>query len=129
MKFSINQLPSHKKFSYFFTMLFDLIALYLLSIEVNIISYGLSGMAFFFLFVTLLDANILLPLNKLWAYIGLLLGTIISPIVLGIIYLEIFTPVSLLMKLFRPDELSLKFEDKKTYWKSRELRLKRTIYC
>ena len=50
---------------------------------------------------------------------GLLLGKLISPIVMGIIFFGLFTPTSLIMKMLKRDELRLKFEKKKTYWISR----------
>jgi len=50
---------------------------------------------------------------------GLLLGIIVSPVVLGLIYFLIFTPMSFIMKLFGRDELKLKIKTKKTYWLSR----------
>ena len=53
--------------------------------------------------------------------LGLLLGMIINPIVLGIIFFGLFTPMSLLMKLFKRDELRLKLiTDRKSHWKVRD---------
>ena len=48
--------------------------------------------------------------------LGLVLGMIVSPIVLGIIYFVLFTPISLGMKILGRDELKLKTENKDTYW-------------
>ena len=54
--------------------------------------------------------------------LGLLLGMIVNPIILGIIFFGLFTPISLLMKLFRRDELRLKFiADRKSHWKERDM--------
>ena len=61
----------------------------------------------------------LLPFNKLWMMLGVFLGKIISPIVIGIIFFGLFTPISLFMKLFRRDELRLKLKPSKTHWKIR----------
>ena len=69
--------------------------------------------------ITLINERALLPLNKLWMRFGQLIGIIISPIILGIIFFGIFTPYSLLMRLFGRDELQLKFGKRESYWKLR----------
>ena len=48
---------------------------------------------------------------------GLLLGNIVNPIILGIIFFLLFTPISLMMKFFGRDELKLKNSSNSTYWK------------
>ena len=58
-------------------------------------------------------------MNKLWMHFGLLLGFIISPVVLGVIYFGIFTPISLLMRLFGRDELGLTIKSDQSFWKIR----------
>jgi hypothetical protein len=57
-----------------------------------------------------------LPLNKLWMRFGLLLAMIVSPIVLSTIFFGLFTPIALVMRLSRRDELRLKFYKKQSYW-------------
>ncbi len=57
------------------------------------------------------------PLNQLWFRLGLLLGRIVSPIVLGIIYFLWITPIALVMRLFNKRFLALEFEPgAKSYW-------------
>ena len=70
--------------------------------------------------ITFVNEHALLPLNKLWMKFGQLIGIIVSPIVLGIIFFGIFTPYSLLMRLFGRDELQLKLRKRKSYWKLRD---------
>ena len=72
--------------------------------------------ALIFLLVTLVKSDALLPLNKLWMRFGLLLGMIVSPIVLGIIFFGLFTPIAILMRLSGRDELRLKFNQKASHW-------------
>jgi hypothetical protein len=60
-----------------------------------------------------------LPLNKLWFGLGILLGKIISPIVLGIMFFILITPVALATRAFGRDELKLKKRNLNTYWVSR----------
>ena len=61
-----------------------------------------------FLAISILIPNILLPLNKAWMKVGFILGTIISPLIIGLIFFVIFTPISFLFKIIRRDELRLK---------------------
>jgi hypothetical protein len=111
------KLPTNKKFGFFFTAIF-LIAttyFYINNASSSIVS-TLSVVTLSFLVATLVNPDVLLPLNRLWMRFGLLLGMIISPIVMGIIFFGLFTPMSLIMVLFRRDELRLRFKNKKTHW-------------
>ena len=65
---------------------------------------------------TVIKAETLLPLNKLWVHFGLLLGMIVSPIVLGFIFFGIFAPISIVTRLFGRDELRLRFKKKTSHW-------------
>ena len=117
MKTSELELPTNKKFGFFFTALF-LIAttyFYINNASSSVVS-TLSVIGMSFLVATLVNPDVLLPLNRLWMRFGLLLGMIISPIVMGIIFFGLFTPMSLTMRLFRRDELRLRFKNKKTHW-------------
>jgi len=73
-----------------------------------------------FILTALLKADLLLPLNKLWMRFGMLLGMVISPIVLGIIFFGLFTPISIMMKIFGRDELRLKLGVRASHWKEKE---------
>ena len=71
----------------------------------------------FFLVLGLFNSKILTPLNKLWFKFGLFLGKIISPIIMGIIFFVVVTPIGLVMRLLGKDVLNLKLNKKKTsYW-------------
>jgi len=64
-----------------------------------------------------LNSKILTPLNKLWMRLGILLGAIVSPIVMGVVYFGVITPIGLIMKLFGKDVLNLNIDtNKNTYW-------------
>ena len=119
MNFSDVELPSNRKFGFFFTAVFALVGAYLLNGTSTYVAYTCIALAVAFLLATLIKADVLLPLNKLWMRFGLLLGMIISPIVLGIIFFGLFTPISLLMRLFGRDELRLKLSDRPSHWKPR----------
>ena len=113
------KLPSNKSFGFFFTFVFGLVALYFHTNDLMSWTFTMSLMSVIFLVITVLRAEILLPLNKLWMRFGLLLGLIVSPIILGIIFFGIFTPIALVMRLSGRDELRLKFDKKSTHWISR----------
>ena len=116
MNLSKIKLPSNKKFGYFFTSIFTVVSIYFFigSILSWSIIFGFTGVIFFV--ITFVKADLLLPLNKLWMRFGLLLGKIISPLVLGMIFFLIFTPIAVLMRLSRRDELRLKFKNKTSHW-------------
>lgn len=119
MKFSEIELPSNRKFGFFFTFVFVMVAAYFYySADVGW-AYVFISMAMIFLLVTLTKSDALLPLNKLWMRFGLLLGMIVSPIVLGIIFFGLFTPIAMLMRLSGRDELKVKFSQKPSHWISR----------
>ncbi len=119
MKFSEAELPSNQKFGFFFTFIFAVAAAYFFYSEQKTWAYAFCTAALIFLVVTLVKSNALLALNKLWMQFGLLIGMIVSPIVLGIIFFGLFTPIALLMRLSGRDELRLKFTQKVSHWISR----------
>jgi len=64
----------------------------------------------------LLNSKILSPLNKLWFKFGILLGKIVSPLVMGIIFFLVVTPIAFMMRLLKKDLLNLKFNNESSYW-------------
>jgi len=112
-------LPSNQKFGLFFTVVFAVAAVYFYYSDNVTWAYLLIAAAIIFLLVTLIKSDALLPLNKLWIRFGLLLGMVVSPIVLGIIFFGLFTPIAVVMRLSGRDELRLKFTQKESHWISR----------
>ena len=119
MKFSEIELPSNRKFGFFFTFVFVMVAAYFYYSANASWAYVFIAAALAFLLVTLIKSDALLPLNKLWMRFGLLLGMIVSPIVLGVIFFGLFTPIAMLMRLSGRDELRLKYAQKASHWISR----------
>ena len=116
---NIIELPSNRKFGYFFTIIFFIVSTYFY-FKGAIIAFYISGIiSIVFLLITSFKANILEPINKLWMKFGLILGKFISPIVMGTIFFLIFTPIAILMRLFGRDELLLRFKKKPSYWTKR----------
>jgi hypothetical protein len=113
-------LPSNKSFGLFFSVIFLIIALilnYYLYENLFIIFIGLSIISF--LLAIFFPASLLI-FNKLWLKFGLLLGSVISPIVLGIIFYLLVSPISLVTRLFGRDTLRLNQHNTDTYWITRE---------
>ena len=119
MKFSEIELPSNRKFGFFFTFVFAAVAAYFFHEASITWAYVFVTAALIFLLITLIKSDVLLPLNKLWMRFGLFLGMIVSPIVLGIIFFGLFTPIAILMRLSGRDELRLRFSHKVSHWITR----------
>ena len=109
------KIGSNRNFGIVFFLVFLIIATYPLinSGELKLWSLVISGI---FLILGLLNAKILNPINKLWFKFGMFLGTIISPLVMGIIFFSVVTPIGLLMRLLKKDLLKLKFSNTNSYW-------------
>ena len=119
MKSSEIELPSNRKFGLFFTFVFGLEAVYFYVNASMSLAYSMAFASAVFVVVTIVKADVLLPLNKLWMRFGLLLGIIVTPIVLSLIFFGMFTPIAVLMRMSGRDELRLKFNNKASHWISR----------
>tara|TARA_E500000178_G_C17000419_1_gene745355 strand:- start:200 stop:604 length:405 start_codon:yes stop_codon:yes gene_type:complete len=115
------KLPSNKKFGLFFSFIFIFISSYFFFKSNFILTYIFLVVSFIFLLLGLFFPKYLSLLNKGWMILGLILSKIINPLVLGIIYFGLFTPIGLFRKLIGRDELNLKSEDVNTYWKKRDI--------
>ena len=109
------KLGSNKSFGIVFFVVFLLIALYPLTYSEGIIVWSVI-ISFIFLVLGLINSKILTPLNKLWFKFGIFLGEIISPLIMGIIFFLVVTPIGLLMRIFGKDVLNLKYNKNQTYW-------------
>ena len=106
---------SNKSFGIVFFVVFLLIALYPLTNNQEVRFWSLI-ISIIFLILGLFNSKILKPLNILWFKFGIFLGKIISPIIMGIIFFFVVTPIGLIMRIFGKDVLNLKFSKNKTYW-------------
>ena len=80
--------------------------------------------AIIFLLLGIFNSKLLTPLKILWIKFGEILGRFIAPVVMAIIYFLILTPISLLVRLFGKDLISMKFNnDIKSYWVKRKKHL------
>ena len=109
------KIGSNKSFGIVFFVVFLLISLYPLLNNESIRIWSLI-ISIIFLILGILDSKILSPLNKIWFKFGIFLGKIISPIVMGVIFFLVVTPIGFLMRLLGKDVLNLKYSDLKSYW-------------
>tara|TARA_B100000989_G_C19519426_1_gene463378 strand:- start:2020 stop:2406 length:387 start_codon:yes stop_codon:yes gene_type:complete len=109
------KISTNKNFGIVFFFVFLIIAFYPLinSNEVRIWSILVS---IIFLILGLLNSKILTPLNKIWFKFGFILGKIISPIIMAIIFFVVVSPIGLFMRLLKKDLLNLKYNKKRSYW-------------
>ena len=116
----MNKKSSNKSFGILFFVVFLGLGLWPLTNDNNPNIY-LIIISIIFLILGLLNSKLLSPLNSFWIKFGELLGKIIAPVVMVIIYFLILTPISLIVRLFGKDLLGLKFSKQlKTYWIKRK---------
>ena len=106
---------SSKSFGYLFFGLFLVLSLWPVLNDNSVNFLFLSISAFFFI-LTILKAKILDFLNNYWIKLGELLGRVVAPIIMFLVFFVIVTPLSLLTKLLKKDLLNMRFNDSKTYW-------------
>ena len=111
---------SNRSFGLLFFIVFLTIGLWPLKNGDNLNLY-FSITSLIFLILGLLNSKLLSPLNKIWIKFGEILGIIIAPIIMALVYFVILTPVSLVVRVFGKDLLGLKFMNKQqTYWINRK---------
>ena len=116
----MNKKSSNKSFGILFFVVFLGVGLWPLTNDNNPNIY-LIIISIIFLILGLLNSKLLSPLNSFWIKFGELLGKIIAPVIMAIIYFLILTPISLMVRLFGKDLLGLKFSKQlKTYWIKRK---------
>ena len=116
----MNNKSSNKSFGILFFIVFLGFGLWPLTKNLSPNIY-LIIIASCFLILGVLDSKILTPLNNLWIQLGELLGKLIAPVVMALIYFFILTPVSLIVRVFGKDLLSLKFlKEQESYWRQRK---------
>tara|TARA_B100001029_G_C15048307_1_gene448771 strand:+ start:530 stop:907 length:378 start_codon:yes stop_codon:yes gene_type:complete len=115
----MEKISSNRSFGLLFFIVFALIALWPLMSGGQLRIWPVP-ISMIFLVLGLLNSKLLSPLNSIWVKLGELLGRIIAPIVMAIIYFTILTPIGLLMRIIGKDLLNIKFSKNKSYWTKRE---------
>jgi len=112
------KIGTNKSFGIVFFLFFLIVSLFPLFKNENIRVWSLI-IAIIFLILGLLNSKFLTPLNKIWFKFGILLGSFVSPIIMGIVFFVIVTPTSIIMRVLGKNLLNLKKDNKKTYWVER----------
>ena len=109
------KISSNRSFGIVFFIFFLIISIFPLFNDGNLRVWSII-LSIIFLILGLLNSSVLSPLNKMWFKFGILLGNFMSPIILGIIFFVVVTPIAFIMRLFGKDVLNLKKNNKKSYW-------------
>ena len=109
------KISSNRSFGIVFFIVFLIIALYPILNQENIRIWSFS-ISIVFLILGLINSFVLTPLNKLWFKFGILLGKVVSPLVMGLIFFFVVTPIALIMRILKKDILNLKLSEKNSYW-------------
>ena len=109
------KIGSNRSFGVVFSVVFLLIALYPIINDENPRYWALL-ISIIFAILGLANSYLLSPLNRIWFKFGLFLGKIISPLVMGVIFFFVVTPIGLIMRMLGNDVLNLKQNKNKSYW-------------
>tara|TARA_B100000963_G_C22560816_1_gene641236 strand:+ start:183 stop:551 length:369 start_codon:yes stop_codon:yes gene_type:complete len=112
-------MSSNKSFGILFSIVFLILGLWPLKNSQDP-NYYIIIIALVFLLLGVINSKILTPLNKAWVKFGEILGRIVAPIVMALVYFIILTPISLIMRILGKDLLELKKTNNDTYWIKRE---------
>jgi len=116
-----SNLPSNRTFGLLFIGVFAILGAYGLwrgwAIELIKTFFIISGVL---IVITLLAPKLLTPFNKAWYQLGLLLGKVVSPIVLGVIFFIVITPVAIVTRLAGRDALKLRKQNVDSHWIDRK---------
>ncbi len=109
------KLGSNRSFGIVFFIFFLIIAIYPLLNDNPMRLWSLI-IGLIFLLLGIINSKILTPLNILWMKFGMFLGVFISPIIMGIVFFLVVTPIALIMRLLGKDLLNLKKNKIQSYW-------------
>ena len=115
----MEKISSNRSFGVLFCIVFALIAAWPVMQDGQVRIWPIP-ISFIFLVLGLLNSKLLSPLNLAWIKFGELLGRIIAPIVMAIVYFLIITPIGLFMRLIGKDLLNTKFSKDNSYWIKRQ---------
>jgi hypothetical protein len=80
-----------------------------------------AGIASAFLLLAGVAPMILRPIERIWMQLATWMGWVMTRVILGLVFVLLFTPIGLAMRLLRKDPLHLRFDPRAgTYWTRRE---------
>ena len=115
----MEKISSNRSFGILFSIIFAVIAFWPLKSLGEIRVWSLV-VASIFLLLGLINSKLLYPLNFLWVKFGELIGKVVAPLVMALIFFIILTPIGLFLRLIGKDLLNIKLNNNKTYWIKRD---------
>ena len=115
----MEKISSNRSFGILFCIVFAIVALWPVMSGGSLRIWPIP-ISLIFLVLGLVNSKLLNPLNFAWIKFGELLGRIVAPIVMAIIYFMIVTPIGLFMRLIGKDLLNTKFSKVNSYWIKRD---------
>ena len=114
------KMSANRSFGLLFFFVFLIISLWPLLNEGPIRIWSIV-ISLIFLILSLMNSKLLTPLNQLWTRFGLLLGNIVAPIVMGLVFFLVVTPIGIVMRIMGKDLIRKKLnKNNKSYWIKRE---------
>ena len=114
------KISSNRNFGLVFFVVFLIVALWPLKHDEDIRLWSLALSIIFFI-LGIFNSRLLAPLNRLWFKFGIFLGSIVSPIIMGVVYFIVVTPTGVFMRLLGKDLLKTnKEKNASTYWMKRD---------
>ena len=110
---------SEKSFGLLFFSFFLIIGLWPL-LNASPIKIWSIILSFIILIIVFFKPSLLRTLNKIWIKLGELLGKLISPIIMALVFFIIVTPISFFVRILGKDLLMLKFSKNNSYWIKRQ---------
>ena len=109
------KISSNRSFGFVFGSIFFLIGFYFYITSGEIKDWLILVSILFFI-TAIIYPKLLKPLNYLWFKFGIYLSKIVNPLIMGIIFFFVVSPIGIIMKIFKKDLLNLKFNSERTYW-------------
>lgn len=115
------EIGSNKSFGLVFAAVFAIIAFWPLVFHGSSLRLWALTIAAIFLAVTYLAPQVLKPLNRVWFLFGMLINKIVTPLVMGIIFVSTVVPIGLIRRMLNPDPMNQKFDPSSdSYWAQRD---------
>ena len=109
------KIGSNRSFGIVFFIFFLIVGTYPIFFQGELRIWSLI-VSIIFLLLGIINSRLFTPLNLLWFKFGMLLGRIVSPIVMGLVFFLVVTPTGIIMRILNKDLLRLKKKNIKTYW-------------
>ena len=115
----MDKIRKNKQFGYLFFLILLVISIFNF-FNSNKINYIFISLSFIFLVITIFKPMFFDSLSNAWIKLGELLGRVIAPIVMALVFFIFLTPISFFVRIIGKDLLNTKFSKQKSYWIKRE---------